>query len=375
MSIQSFQKEIALNELKGTISQWLYHLNKDLSLGRFRFALTGGLIPVNEIQGQVSTCFAMKIAWQAGIWDDWSKELRSSCVEFIRSFQRETGEFVDPWLMKETSFSIKYALKNFLGRSAWNGAKVRQIQNIRAETRQSASTLIMVGSHPHYPLPLEIRCPEDVSPYYQALNWSNPWGAGSHVSHQMFMLTVNNKVFGSVKNYDSIVDKMLEELKHYFDKKTGTWYKGSPTPMNKINGAMKILTGLQWLPRPYHDTRTLLEYALMQPFEMNGCGFIDRLFVVSEASKGVQDNYRRQEINSLISQIPKALSGFKKNDGAFSFYPNGSQTNYYGARVSSGRRESDLHGTALLVWAIAIALQLLDEGSQSTSISWKAHKA
>lgn len=364
-----------INALRCSLADWLEKLREGLPEGRFRLCLKGGLIPIEGQQGQVSTCFAMKIAWQTGLWEEWDAQRRQACVEFIQAFQQENGMFFDPWLSQMTSISLKDYLGVLLGRGRWKDLQLRHEQNIRAETRQSASTLLIVGAKPIYPMPLEVANEDDVRRYIQGLNWQNPWSAGSHVSHQLFMLTVNYQCFGQPKNYAELIDEFVSQLTRFYDASSGTWFAGNPSDTLKLNGAMKILSGLQWLDRPYHNTKTLLDFALQQPFRKDGCGFLNRLFVIQQAVKGVPSGYRQEDIRCLAAEVLETVALFRQEDGAFSFFTEHAQTTYYGAPVSRGQRVSDLHGTVMMVWAIAIALELLGNKTKDGTTYWKAHKA
>ena len=47
-------------------------------------------------------------------------------------------------------------------------------------------------------------------------------------------------------------------------------------------------------------------------------------------------------------------------NGGFSYFRNKSQTHYYGSKISNGLNEPDLHGTLLLVWAIALISDIIE---------------
>jgi len=369
---------INLSNIREKLSSWLEEMAKGLEPGRFRFCAEGSFVPTAGHAAQVSTCFAMKTAWQAGIWREWTAERKKACINFIQSFQREDGFFYDPWLANLVASNLRLKLRfliNFIsGNSAYHGMRFKKTVNMRAETRQSASTLIMVGTKPKYPLPIETLSFKDVKKYIEFWDWRVPWSAGSHLSHLVFMLTVNKKFFGIPDNYDELIDYILQYIASVRDPKTGTWFKGNPSDYQKINGAMKIFTALQWLNRPYPDCQRLLDFALKQPFLEEGCGFLNRLFVVQQAAKAVPDNYRRDEIKALGIKALKVVKKFSKADGGFSFFINRSQQNYYGAKVSKGYKVSDLHGTTMIVWAIAIALDLLGENAPEGAQYWKCHK-
>ena len=361
--------------LQASISDWLGQMIDGLAPGRFRFCARGSFVPVEGKAAQVSTCFAMKSAWQSGVWDSWDEEQRKACVEFIKSFQTPEGWFSDPWLAGKARLNYMDLARLALGRTNWQSLKNRNTENIRAETRQSAATLLMVGDKPDYPLPQEINTVDNAEKYVDAMNWSNPWAASSHVSHQLFMLSVNKQCFDDLEENSNLVDALLRALEKYYHPDTGTWYKGNPPDAIKINGAMKVFSGLQWLNRPYPDTRVLLDFALKQPFESDGCGFLNRLFVIYQAQKGAEEGYRVGEIRKLAKDALKRIMEFRQIDGCFSFYKKKSQTRYYYAKVSKGLPVSDLHGVAMFVWAIALCLELLGEDAPEGSEVWRVHRA
>lgn len=370
--------DVNLLQWRQGISSWLAQLATGLEQGRFRFCLDGDLTPTQGHQAQFTTCFAMKTAWQAGLWDVWTVERRAACIEFIRSFQTEDGWFVDPWLRKASRPGLvdvaRFAVNSCRGRSQGLPIVGRDRMNVRAETRQSTSTLLMVNSAPRFPLPNEYTKPDEARRFLTRLDWTQPWGAGSHLSHLLFMWTSNRKVFGLVEHYDDLVDVVMGFLSRIRNPDTQFWHLGNPTVSLKINGAMKILSGLQWIDRPYPDCTRLMDLALSQPFERDGCGFFNRLFVVRECRRACPQDYRTGDIKSLAKRALLSIADFQKPDRGFSFYPDQAQTSYYGAYVSKGSPVSDLHGSAMMVWATAICLELLDATSDATT-GWKPHKA
>lgn len=357
------------------LSLWLDRLNSGCAPGRYRFCAEGDMVPVDGQQGLLSTCMVMKIAWQTKIWDTWPQEKKKSCIEFVKSFQREDGRFVDPWLMSNSHVHWKEWASVVLRRSSLKALLNKKEMNVRAETRQSAAILLMVGDRPSYPLPVEICSPYDVKKYMQSLDWINPWSGGSHLSHQMMMLTVNHDCWNSVRQYDEIIDEMLFCLGQLQDAQTGTWYNGQPADRIKINGAMKVFAGLQWLDRSYPHCTNLLDFALAQPFEKDGCGFLNRLFVVQQCLRGVPAGWRKAEVEELAYRALIAVEQFAKDDGAFSFYQDRAQDMYYGAQVSEGRPLSDLHGTFMMTWAIAIIESILSYYYPDDSTLLRLHRA
>jgi hypothetical protein len=365
----------SLNNIRQGLVEWLDEMAKDLEPGRFRFCSKGSFVPINSKKGQVSTCFAMKAAWQSGIWEEWPEERKQGCIQFIRSFQKEDGFFHDQWLDENAKLNWKSIASLILGRVSRKTMQEQRIMNLRAETRQSVATLLMVGIQPRYPLPLEALSTTEVYRYLDSFDWAQPWSAGSHLGHLLFFLTVNRKYFGIPNNYNELIDASLAFLHDLRNPETGCWFRGNPPDIIKINGAMKVLAGLQWVDQPYPDCTRLLDFALRQPFQADGCGFLNRLYVVHQALKGVSTKYRLQEVKVLGMQALEAVKRFRKPDGGFSFFEKHSQTNYYGARVSKGFQISDLHGTSMFIWAIAIILDLLEQDAVVTAENWRVQRA
>ena len=178
-------------KVRQDIRDWLEQMAYRLEPGRFRFCSESSYVPTRGSEGQVSTCFAVKIAWQTGVWEEWSEERKRACTDFIQSFQREDGLFFDPWLAKNSKLTWRNIASAILGRTPWNSLFNRKILSFRAETRQSAASLLMVGAKPLHCLPCEVSDPGQVIKYISSFDWSSPWSAGSYLSHLMFFLSVN----------------------------------------------------------------------------------------------------------------------------------------------------------------------------------------
>jgi hypothetical protein len=368
--INIVESDFNLNGLRESIALWLEEMAKDLEPGRFRFCSQGNLVPVTGRAAQVSTCFAMKTAWQIGVWKGWPEERKRGCIEFVSSFQRKDGSFYDPWLFRNARLSWRNYASAILGRTSWDSLWRRKEWNLRAETRQSASTLLMVGSQPVRKLSCDAVTIDQIKNYISTFDWTIPWSAGSNTAHLMFMLFVNRTCFSEPENYNLLIEVILEELEKYYDSDTGTWFSGSPPDNIKINGAMKILAGFQWIDKIHPDSSKLLHFALSQEIKFDGCGFLNRLFVVHQARKGIIKKDFSAEVQSLGQKVFSEIKKFQKPDGAFSFYPDKSQVSYYYAKVTKGLPVSDLHGTVMLSWAVAIALDLLGDQAPKGSENW-----
>jgi len=362
-----------LNEIRDDISSWLDKLSEDMEPGRFRFSLSESKNEINNKSVQFVTCFAMRTAWQTGLWEEWSREKRKNCIDYIKSFQLDNGYFYEPVIVENKEQYIKTYLKYLLGRINANDLKNRKIYHLRADTRQSIGTLFMVGEVPNNILPMEIDNLDDIKEYFNNLNWSNPWGAGSQFSHLMFILGINRKYFGLKQNYEEYVSTIMNCLDSIKDPITGTWFMGSPMDSLKINGAMKILAGLYWINKECNEIERLIDFALDQPFLFNGCDFFNRLFVIYRAYNQNKSSYRIEDIKNLAFIALQHIDSFKKPDGGFSFFEKTASKKYYGIRVSSGGAISDLHGTAMITWAISIICHLLGKDAPVGADNWKIY--
>jgi hypothetical protein len=361
-----------------TLRHWLDAMAEGLPDGRFRFCAKGSLVPTSGFASQFVTCFAMKAAWQSGIWESWPEERKFACIEFIRSFQNHDGWFHDPWLETASRPRLRewarVLLESLRGQGNISALLNWHEMNLRAETRQSASTLLMVGAVPEHPLPMPWKTPVDVLSFLKGLNWRFPWSAGSHLSHLAFILKVNNMYFPGTSVQESMFEAINEFLAEIRDKESGSWFQGKVSDRDKINGAMKVLTAWQWMDVPLPDCRRLVDLAIAQPPLSNGCGFLNRLFVVYAARRGCPSGYRLHDVKKLAQDSFQRISRFRKTDGGFSFYEKHAQTGYYGARVSKGFPISDMHGAAMMAWAIAICAELSGGGIPHLR-GWRAHKA
>ena len=61
------------------------------------------------------------------------------------------------------------------------------------------------------------------------------------------------------------------------------------------------------------------------------------------------------------------IAAHHNTDGGFSYNVGRAQKWYYGVPISKGLKESDIHGTVLLVWALAMIFELLG----NESIRWR----
>ena len=172
------------DELKESVALWLQEMTRGLPIGRFRFCRRRGFVPTDGPEGQVSTCFAVKIAWHIGAWIDWQADTQEACIRFIQSFQTTEGNFVDEWLLRNLDVAPRLAALK----------RLRIVNDrLRGEPSPSLSTLL---------------------------------------------------------------DATFDEASQFLDERTGTWGLGAISPVQRINGAMKMLTACRWANRQHPTQKT-----------------------------------------------------------------------------------------------------------------------
>ena len=123
-----------------------------------------------------------------------------------------------------------------------------------------------------------------------------------------------------------------------------------------INGAMKVISGLDWLDQEIHYPDKLIDFCLNNKPIMEGCDVVDFIYVLYKCSQ--QTSYKKNQVNQLMNEIVKELNIlYNSSDGGFSYYKDKSQTHYYGVQITNGENQSDLHGTLLCIWALIMVLR------------------
>jgi len=129
---------------------------------------------------------------------------------------------------------------------------------------------------------------------------------------------------------------------------------------------MKILTAYNLIGKPARHAEHLIDFCLETDSSGDGCRNVNILYVLYRCSR--QTSYRINDIKAFAEKKLPVIKSHRKKDGAFSFFPDKAGTHYYGATVSRGSPESDIHGTHLLVWALTIIGELLGFNKE---LGWK----
>jgi len=353
-----------VQELRNSIPQWLDKVAVPKQPGRFYPCLNGRTKVGNEAALGFS-CFALRIYCIIGIWERLEGDQNSKWIDFIQSFQQgklpNKGAFVDPPILKHCD-PWRARIIRILLRRGHPGFTHQESVRI-AETKQAIATLAQVGVQAPLPFKGFPLTAEEIHHYLRAkLKWSRPWAAGGQAAaHAVF---VSNEAPKFLSHADS--EELKQEMRSFFnqilDPETGGWYiHRRPDHGQLINGAMKVLNALEWLDaEPTHPER-LIDSCLDYVPPPYGCHLVNTVYVLYQCCKYTK--HRRQEILGYCIKILEMIHQHYQLDGAFSYFLDHNQTHYYGAKIATSMWQSDIHGTYLLTFAIAMIGNLLEWGN------------
>lgn len=348
-----FYQELPLNSL-----EFVSNLDKN-NLKNFNPVLKGSTnLGKNINMGYI--CYALKIYKMTNQWDNFSKQERRDWIETLFSFQNHNisnfkNYFIDQEVYnffnnKFTQFKFKSYIKLILSnltKKNYEQSEIQVLKALNADNKQTISTLVELGAQTiHKPL-FMFENYEDVKKNLDSYNWSKPWDAGAQFSS----VSVYSNVFNL--GYDNELYKYVTS-KH--DKETGSYFDHMPeNPRQIINGAMKVISGLDWIDKPIHSPNNLIDFCLKNRPQFEGCDLVDYVYVLYKSSK--QTNYRKSEVIEVFKDILLDIRRLYFEDSkGFSYFLEKSQTHYYGLKIAKGLNEADLHGTILALWAIILIL-------------------
>lgn len=355
--IEKFYLDIPENILNYTKS-----LNKG-EIARY-YPSKSGLTNYGERIELGFSCYALKIYFMTGEWKKLSNLEKNHWIEFINSFQTisnrfPTGSYVDPQLLKSlTNRSLSSRIKDTL-KTTLDILNIKNFDNnfdkinksINAETKQAISTLSEIGAKSKIEVPFPYSSQDELNEYLINLNWNTPWSSGAQ--------------FSSLCVYSKLNDGLFDNFLYNFSSGINNSYTGSyhneevKSNREVINGAMKIISGLEWLDLPIHRPKNLIDFCLQNVPILEGCDIVDFVYVLHKCSN--QINYKKKQINQVFTSILKDLKQlYVEKDKAFSYFINNSQTHYYGSKINSGSNSADLHGSLLCLWAILMILENLE---------------
>lgn len=337
-------------ELKERVPHFLKSL-KTGKPGYFCYSLSGDIATDQEHWGLGNTVFATKIYYTLNLLETLTPTEKNSLSRFILSFQTKNGSFFDPLVrsksfLRNTLYAIRHGnIQYFTGKAV-----------ARAETRQAFSALNLLHCTPPIPYTDFPQSKEAILTYLTTLQWQRPWTAGSHFSHLLFFLNISD-----LPEKKDLTQYAIEWVMKLQNSKNGCWYKGTPSLQEKINGAMKIITGLKAANAMYFPyAEKLIDTCLSATNDEHACDNFNIIYVLKYANEMTAGSYRSSEIEAFCYN---RLTLYKKyyfpKIGGFSFKLGKANDTYYGARITRGLKEPDIHGTVMFLWGIAVIASIL----------------
>ncbi|MDB6174844.1 MAG: hypothetical protein JWL59_4155 [Chthoniobacteraceae bacterium] len=342
-----------LESLVETVPVYLRRIQVADQPGRY-LPCERGSTPVGREMALGFSCFALKLEWMLNRWE--SVPERERWVEFIQSFQDEEGAFIDPPQIEylRTHRPWRERAAALLGRKP---ATDFTHSVMLAETKQAITTLAEVGVTTRRPFRKYPCTPESVLAWLKAKDWSRPWGAGGQSAGLIVFLKTQSPAFLAPRDVEELLNVCRDFYSGLADPVTGAYFKGkTPAHGEMVNGAMKVLMALDWLDVEPHYADRLVSTCLKQVPTADGCHLIDAIYVIHQCLRGEPSAETRRFCMSVLEMIKLHAHA----DGGFSFSLRKAQTHYYGVQISKGLDESDIQGTCLLVWALAMIWKILD---------------
>ncbi len=309
------------------------------------------------------SCYAMKCYFMLDKWNQLDNKIKENWKKHINSFQSLNNKFPNNSFIDKTvlddyeKFNLQKDLKNLfkfsvntIGIKKYELSKQRLNKTIVAETKQAISTLYMVGDKNQLPYLDFPKKEEDIFNHLNLFDWDKPWNAGAQfASLCVFVSTQLN----GVEKIDA-VNSLVKFINSKVNEGTGLYFENKlPNSVESINGAMKVLTGFEWLESKIHYPEKIIDYCLSQEPNNEGCDLVDIVYVLNRCGK--QTEYKKAEIIKYLNFVESLImKHFIEDDGGFSYFLEKSQTHYYGVKISEGLAKADIHGTTLLIWALSL---------------------
>jgi hypothetical protein len=343
-----------LEEIKNKIFGFVLKMSeKDFKY--FRYSLSGDLYDPRTHWGLGQLVFATKILYMIDKLKDVDERKRENLSQAILSFQKSNGYIYDPLISKLT---LKAKVKGFLRNG--NFESLLNTLTKRAETRQVFAALFCLGAKPKMPFLHIPYTKKGIHKYLQSMDWRQPWASGSHFSHLLFFLRYNKELFGLHSDeVEELIDYAIAWVNRFQSSVDGCWYSGEVPDSQKVNGAMKILTGLSASGRLlFSYPERIIDTALKIAKGSDACNDFNVVYVLYCCSKAV--DYRSDDIKDFcLRRLNQYRRYYHVDTGGFSFKLDKANDVYYGAKITNGLNEPDIHGTTMFLWGITLISKIL----------------
>lgn len=346
MTLQAVDTTL-LNQMsrhRDEVWRWFQDVVVSYDKGYVKLCAEGNLVEPGPSAGLGWAALALKLCTMLKLFELSPSDFEKNLVARVQSFQLAEGPFSGQFVDREVLRQVEP--RRF-------GIWTRRNPPVRhAETRQAYTALNGAGHEPLYPLPELVQGAEDVRRYLHDLNWrARPWGAGSHASLLAVFLSANGR--------EDLLPAWFEVIDSLFRPETGGWYRDEgQSDVQIINGIMKVYTAYNFLAMVPPGVDKAIDSVLRVGCGEGGCNIVDGVYVLHTAAQWTE--HRRDEVREFcLAMIPR-IEAYRHKDGGLSYGLEGTQRNYYGARVSTGMKGiADLHGTKLLTWAYVLISDVL----------------
>ena len=350
-----------LNSKINLCSEFINKLNYDNYF--FKPALEGVTDAGTKLQLGFS-CYGLKYFYLSGLWERLDDDEKMNWTNTINSFQTQDSKFpqnsyVDKnYIYNLNKFNFQTFLKdsvksllNISGIKSYDSKSVFERKSVNAETKQAISSLYQVGSRNTLKVEPEFD-DKNIIQYLNDLDWAQPWASGAQYSSLC--------VYSSTQNsYDQQLLKDFSD--DLVDVESGFYFINKPSDKRQLfNGAMKIISGLDWIEHKIHYPKKIIDFCLSNKPVFEGCDIVDYIYVLNMCSKEV--NYKKSEVVNLLSELSEEMDVlFNNKVGGYSYYKNKSQTHYYGVKITEGLDAPDIHATLLCTWANIMILETIGQ--------------
>lgn len=343
-----------LRDIRERVYSFIQKMNARKDFSYFKYSYSGDLYDSNIKWGLGQLVFATKILYMIDKIKELEPAHRLNLINAINSFQTKDGYCSDPTLFKANKRRVISGLLK--------GRKISSFheQIKRAETRQSFAALLSLKSKPNYPFLQILYSKKGIDRYLTKLDWQQPWAAGSHFSHLLFFLRYNKELFGLHSDeVEELIDYAIEWVNRFQSSVDGCWYRGEVPDSQKVNGAMKILTGLSASGRLlFSYPGRIIDTALNIAKWSDACNDFNVVYVLYCCSKVV--DYRSDDIKDFcLRRLSQYRRYYHGDIGGFSFKLGKANDVYYGVKITKGLNEPDIHGTTMFLWGITLISKIL----------------
>jgi len=365
-----------LDALPDNMDRFVRSLAEPETPGRF-YPAYNNLTEAGEGIELAFSCFALKIYYMLGLWDELLPGEQSAWLDYIRSFQVEgnpvgiwTAEnaFIDPVLLQWVRWQVPRR-RHLLDRLFFPKRMTVVQRMISGETKQAVATLAQVGAatvHPYTGFPTH---PAEMLNYLSHLDWTQPWEAGAHTATIAVYLRTEGPRFLGESRIAELLTICVDFINSLADPKTGAYFRGgTPSYEQRVNGAMKVLTALAWLEIPIHHPEALIDTCLMRLPDAEGCHLVDAVYVLHRCLE--QADHRKDEVQEFCRELVSIVRAHHNEDGGFSYFAGRAQSHIHRVRITKGPPISDIHGSVLLTWAVVMMLDILEENT----FGWRVMK-